>query len=120
MLESPDPIKRLMEEPAIIRPHMRTSQHLVGKSLAKKGYNVGDVNIVATIDDSLWLYQAVRQGLGLAVASQLMASRIFRDDEVLLYTLEDVYKEIYVVMPDDVELTTLSNKFIDMLKRFVY
>lgn len=108
----------LLSEPIIEREESSGTQHAVDNYLRSKGVSLGNLHLVARMDNPEAIKQSVSQGLGVAILSNLAVGEEVRSRRLLAFELDEegAYRHIYIAWRKDMSLTPLEQRFLSFIK----
>ena len=108
----------LLSEPIIEREESSGTQHAVDNYLRSKGVSLGNLHLVARMDNPEAIKQSVSQGLGVAILSNLAVGEEVRSKRLLAFELDEegAYRHIYIAWRKDMSLTPLEQRFLSFIK----
>ena len=104
----------LLGQPFVCQHHLSGCYHSVSKALALHSINVEDLNIVMEISDPQTVVRAVEQGLGVSLASMLLASTYVAAGRISALDVRDllVTHETDFVFSNKIAASPVRDKFL--------
>lgn len=111
-------IEHILAHPFIMRKSDSGTKAILEKFLRKHQIKDNQLNIVAHIDSSQALIEFVKQGIGIAIISEIAARDYSLHNNLEIHEIEDFNEEryFYLVYNEMKTLSLISKLFIDMIK----
>lgn len=112
---NPD-IKRLSEEPLIIRESGSAVKQNTNLIFDSQDINTRNLNIAASINDTEVIKQITAQGIGTSFISKIAAEDMIKNKKLLAYELPEIphkYREIYLVWNRKITYSSYLKDFLD-------
>lgn len=105
-------------ESIIMREEGSGTRKEAEKQLKKKGIAIGDLNIVASIENQETIKRSVENGVGISIISKLAAKKEIDDGELLGFPLlsGDTIRNINIVYNKNAKLARSIEKFVKTAK----
>lgn len=109
----------LIKEPFIIREPGSGTLKSFEKALGKKGFTVGDLNIVAEMGSTEAVRQAINSKAGISILSAIAVSEECRSGRLMALKVEglNLKRHFYLTTHRHRSLSPLCRAFIDFLKK---
>lgn len=111
-------ISWLKEEHLILREEGSGTRKEAQKQLRKAGIDMGDLDIIASIDNQETIKRSVRQGMGVSILSRLATKEEVQDRHILEFMIpqSDEGRDINFVYNKNTPLTANVERFIKVIK----
>lgn len=111
-------ISWLKEEHLILREEGSGTRKEAQKQLRKAGIDMGDLDIIASIDNQETIKRSVRQGMGVSILSRLATKEEVQDGHILEFMIpeSDEGRDINFVYNKNTPLTANVDRFIKVIK----
>lgn len=116
--EGDNDISWIMDEHIIMREEGSGTRKEAEKQLRKAGIAIGDMDVIASIDNQETIKRSVRQGMGISVLSQLATREEVRDGHILAFEIpkSNEGRDINLVYNKNNQLTKNVERFIKIIK----
>lgn len=107
--------RELLSMPLIVRTAGSGTQMAVDRYLTETGIPTESIHVVARIDSTAAILQAVSQGLGVCMVSSLAAREWVAQGKLLSFPPEPapLKRELYLIYSKDIHLAALAQSFAD-------
>ncbi len=112
-------IEDLKRRPLLMREPGSGTRHVFEQALARHGHRLEDFNIVAELGSTAALKEAVRNGLGLAVVSELAVACELDNGQlrrIAMRGLDPLRREFFTVQAAGRSVSPLCEAFLESLK----
>ena len=111
-------IERLLKEPFIIRKRGSGTLTSIEAALAKQGFRLEDLNIVAEMGSTEAVCQGIRSCLGVSILSPRAVAEDLRTGKLKSVYIKglDLYQNFYLTTHQYRSLAPLAKKFIDFIR----
>lgn len=116
--EGKEDISWLKEEHVILREEGSGTRKEAQKQLKKAGIDMGELDIIASIDNQETIKRSVRQGMGVSILSRLATKEEVQDGHMLEFTIpeSDEGRDINFVYNKNTPLTANVERFIKVIR----
>ena len=111
-------VKRILNEPYIARELGSGTAVETQQLIEQYGLEMGQLNIVATVNNQAAILNMVSSGLGIAIVSSHVAEQLAENQKVCIYNLpEDYTRNLYMVYQKKRLHNAQTKKFIEFMSR---
>lgn len=106
-------IKSLIGESFVLREQGSGTRQSLESELFNKGISLKDINVVARMNNMEAIKQAVKNGMGVSIISEIAADKEKNDKGYLVFDLNDcrLEREFYLVYSDRVTMSPTAETF---------
>lgn len=115
-------MQELLNYPFVMRSADSGTKAILEKFLKKQQIKEDQLNIVAFTDSSQTLIEFVKQGIGIAIISEIAAKEYTLNTNLRIHEIEDFHDEryFYLVYNEMKTLSLVSKLFIEMVKKIPF
>jgi len=112
-------IKHLLKEPFIIRKRGSGTLKSIQAALAKQGFRLEDLKIVAEMGSTEAVCQGIKSNLGVSILSPRAVAEDLRTGKLKSVLIQDLalYQSFYLTTHKYRSLSPLGKKFIDFIRK---
>ena len=113
-----DEIFWLKGEHVILREEGSGTRKEAQKQLKKAGIDMGELDIIASIDNQETIKRSVRQGMGVSILSRLATEEEVQEGHMLAFPIpkSDAGRDINLVYNKNTPMTANVERFIKIIK----
>ena len=113
-------LKRLFEEPVILREEGSGSRKAADDFLARSGYSEKDLHIAARVNDPETIKNLVAQGLGISMISSKAAENYRKENRLLVFSFPELsaHRRFYIATRKNTASPACVKQFLHHLKQF--